>query len=71
MRLAPRFPIDERRIAERRLHGVGDVAAQLDVTRRLAARFTALRDMANRQQTDRLRQGLAAERTGELDAADD
>ncbi|HEU4720019.1 MAG TPA: HD domain-containing phosphohydrolase [Gemmatimonadaceae bacterium] len=37
----------------------------------LAARFTALRDMANRQQTDRLRQGLVAECTGELGAADD
>ena len=36
----------------------------------LAARFTALRDMANRQPTDRLRQGLVAERTGEQ-AADD
>lgn len=37
----------------------------------LAARFTALRDMANRQGTDRLRTGRPAERAGELDAADD
>ena len=35
----------------------------------LAARFTALRDMATRQGTDRLRQGRGAKR--EVDAADD
>ena len=30
----------------------------------LAARYTALRDMANRRHTDRLRQGSAAETSG-------
>jgi hypothetical protein len=30
----------------------------------LAARYTALRDMANRQHTDRLRQGRGTEDTG-------
>ena len=35
----------------------------------LAARYTALRDMANRQRTDRLRQGSAAEDNGVAGAA--
>jgi tetratricopeptide (TPR) repeat protein len=35
----------------------------------LAARYTALRDMANRQRTDRLRQGSAAEDNGGAGAA--
>jgi tetratricopeptide (TPR) repeat protein len=34
----------------------------------IAARFTALRDMAARRSTDSLRQGRGPERTGELDA---
>ena len=37
----------------------------------LAARFTALRDMANRQGVVRLRAGRAAERDGETGASDD
>jgi hypothetical protein len=37
----------------------------------LAARYTALRDMANRQRTDRLRHGSATEDNGGAGAAGD